>query len=38
MTMKSVFISAGHSHTDPGALESGVREAVTGSKFGGLHA
>ena len=24
---KSIFISAGHSHTDPGALGSGVREA-----------
>lgn len=25
--MKYIFISAGHSHTDPGALGSGVREA-----------
>lgn len=25
--MKSIFISAGHSHTDPGALGSGAREA-----------
>src|SRR5690606_7898810 len=36
MTMKSIFISAGHSNNDPAAWGSGVREADTVAEFRAL--